>query len=102
SLVWDRTPSARTSSALPLAIVGDYPIPLVGAGAGDDGDHRVRVADVEHLVGYAGFDEDEVAGLVLDALLEPGTVLVPDAALQDVEHHFESVVDVRVEIGRAS
>src|SRR4029079_4255744 len=47
------------------------------------------------LVGDAGLDEDEVAGLVLDRLGESLAVLVAHAAGEDVEHDLEVDVDVR-------
>ena len=40
-------------------------------------------------------DEDEIAGLVLDALDQPVAVLVPHAPFEDVQHHLEADVDVR-------
>jgi hypothetical protein len=39
--------------------------------ARDDGDDRLGVADVEDFVRHARFDEDEVAGGVLDGLSQP-------------------------------
>src|SRR6185295_2160529 len=97
------TPAGTTvESPSPLAvpIVGHDIFPLRGIRAGDDGHHRLGIAQVEHLVGHAGFDEDEVAGLVLHRLLEPGAVLVAHAALEDVEHQLE--VDVDVGVGHAA
>ena len=44
--------------------------------------------------GDAGLDEDEVTGRILHDLLQPVTIFVADAPLQDVEHHLESDVDV--------
>ena len=44
---------------------------------------------------YARLDEDEVPGGVLDAVRELVTIVVADAAFEDVEHHLEADVDVR-------
>ncbi len=74
--------------------VGHDVLPLAGVGAGDDGHHRLAVAQVEDLVRHAGGDEDEVAGLVVDALAQAVAVLVAHAALEDVEHHLEADVNV--------
>src|SRR5207247_377428 len=60
------------------------------------GHNGLRVAQVEHLVGDARLDIDEVPRLVLDRLLQSGAILVPYAALEDVEHHVEPYVNVRV------
>src|SRR5262249_25053300 len=54
------------------------------------------VAQVEHLVGHAGLDVDEVAGLVVDHPRQPRAILVAHSALEDVEHKLEPNVDVRV------
>ena len=78
-----------------IAVYENDVLPLARVRAGDDGDDRIGVAGVEHLVRNAGLDEDEVAGGVLDDLLQPVAVLVPDAAFEDVEHHLEADVDVR-------
>src|SRR3954468_8346015 len=75
--------------------IGNDLVPFVGARARDDGDDRFGVAQVEHFVWNAGCDEDEITGVVVDALGQPLPVLVADAALEDVEHDFEIHVDVR-------
>src|SRR6478672_5632097 len=92
----------RSSSSLYFAtpsrsrtLIGDDPVPLVGAGARDDGDHGIRVAQVVDLVWYAWRDEDEIARVVLDALRQPFAVLVAHAAFEDVQHHLEPDVNVR-------
>src|SRR5262249_46708046 len=41
-------------------------------------------------------DVDEVARPVLDRLRQPGPILVTHAALEDVEHHLEADVDMRM------
>ena len=78
--------SDRTHDVLPLRRIRPR----------DDRDDRLHVAHVEHLVRHAGLDEDEIAGLVLDDLPKPRPVLVAHVALEDVEHHLEVDVDVRV------
>src|SRR4051812_34592100 len=91
-------PRAWLSFAVPVVV--DDVLPFGGVRAGDDGHHRLGVAQVEHLVGDAGLDEDEIARLVLHRLLQAGTVLVADPPLEDVEHHLE--VDVDVGVGHAA
>src|SRR4029079_13411404 len=56
--------------------------------------HRLARAQVEHLVRDAGGDEDEVAGLVVDASAQAVAILVAHLALEDVEHHFDADVYV--------
>src|SRR5258708_38410329 len=59
---------------LPAALVRSDVLPLAGVGAGDDGDDRLGVAEGEDLVGDAGPDEDEGAGLGLDRPGQSGAV----------------------------
>src|SRR3954465_1512291 len=68
--------------------IGNDLVPFVGARARHDGDDRIGVAQVEHFMRNAGRDEDEITGLVVDALRQPVTVFVADAAFQNVEHDF--------------
>src|SRR2546422_56126 len=79
-----------------LSLVWDDVRPLARVRAGDHGDDRVGVARVEHLVRDARLDEDEIAGGVFNGLLQTVAVFVADAAFQNVEHHLEADVDVRV------
>src|SRR5262245_57490191 len=77
------------------ALEGHDVSPLAGVGAGDNGDDRVGVAGVEHFMGNAGHDEDEVAGDVLHDVFEFRAKFVTDPAVQYVKHHLEADVDVR-------
>src|SRR5262245_18884690 len=70
--------------------------PFAGVGSSEGGDNRIGGADVEDFVRNTGLDEDEVAGRVLDHLLQTVAVLVADAALENVEHHLEADVDMGV------
>ena len=54
---------------------------LLGIVARHNGDCGLRVAEIYGLVRQVGWDEDEVAGLVDDALLKPFAVTRLDAAL---------------------
>ena len=54
---------------------------LLGIVARHNGDRGLRVAEIDGLVRQVGWDEDEVAGLVDDALLKPLAVTRLDAAL---------------------
>ena len=49
--------------------------------ARQNGDRGLRVAEIDGLVRQIGWDEDEVAGFVDDALLKPFAVTRLDAAL---------------------
>src|SRR5262249_17875562 len=75
--------------------IRDNVLPLARVRWRDDGDDRLGVADVEHFVRDARLDEDEVARLVLDHVAKGLAVLVAHAPLKDVQHHFESDMDVR-------
>src|SRR5439155_23180896 len=81
---------------LRVAAVGINVLPFAGIRAGHHGDDRLALAEVEDLVGYARLDVEEVARLVLDRLPQAGSVLVPDSALEDVEHQLKTDVDVGV------
>src|SRR5262245_2738276 len=93
------SPRAETivgAARLQFSLVRNDVGPLAGVGSRDDGDNRIGGADVEDFVRNTGLDEDEVAGCVLDHLLQTVTVFVADAALENVEHHLEADVDVGV------
>src|SRR5215510_15950210 len=88
------------AAKLQFSLVGNDVGPLARVGSRDDGDNRIGGADVEDFVRNTGLDEDEVAGRVLDHLLQTVTVFVTDAALENVEHHLEA--DVNMGIGHAA
>ena len=84
----------RVSSSWPL--VGNDVLPFARIRARDDGYDWLGVAGVEDFMRHARLDEDEVAGGILDGLLQSLAVLVPDAARENVEHDLEADMDVRV------
>ena len=57
---------------------------------------RLGVGQIEHFVRHAGFDVNEVAGGVVDRLRQPIAEFMPHAPAQDVQHHLEADMDVRV------
>ena len=77
-----------------IAIVGNNVVPFGGGGAGDEGDDRFGIAHVEDFVGHAGFDVDEIAGLVLQHLLEPGSEFVAHFSFDDVKDQLEADVNM--------
>jgi hypothetical protein len=54
---------------------------LLGIVARHNGDCRLRVAEIDGLMRQIGWDENEVAGVVDDALLQPFAVTRLDVAL---------------------
>src|ERR1700730_12232323 len=91
---------ACNPSALLIAVVRNNIIPFVGRGAGDEGHDRFRVAHVEDFVRHARFDVDEIAGLVLQRLLEPGSELVAHFSFDDIKDDLEA--DMNMGIGDAT
>src|SRR5688500_43510 len=75
-------------------IIRDDLVPLVWAGAGDDGHDRFGVAQVVDLMRQAWLDEDEVAGAVLQALGQSLAELVEDPPLDDEQPDLEADMDV--------
>src|SRR5207248_9879522 len=69
-------------------------VPLVGGGAGDEGDYRFGVAHVEDFVRHAGFDVDEIAGFVLQHLFESGSEFVAHFSFDNVKDELEADVNV--------
>src|SRR5262245_61978426 len=84
------------AARLQFSLVRNDVGPLAGVGSRDDSDNWIGGADVEDFVWNTGLDEDEVAGRVLDHLLQPVTVFVAEAALENVEHHLEADVDMGI------
>src|SRR5207253_2188924 len=62
--------------------------------SGDHGHDWLSITQIEHFMRHTRFDVDEVTGLVVHHLLEPGTVLVADAPLKDVQHDIETDMDM--------
>src|SRR5262249_47583097 len=85
-----------TRSVGPAALVGDNVVPLVGGGARDKGDDRLRVTQIEDFVGHAWFNINEIAGFVFDRFFAAGAEFVAHFSFDDVEDHFEVDVDVCV------
>ena len=74
----------------------DDALVLVRVVPGDDRDRRLGLAQVHRLVRDAGRDEQEVAGLRDDRLLEAVAVARLDAALELVDRGLVAVVVVRL------
>jgi hypothetical protein len=89
-----RAPCSRLLRSSSAAIVRNDVIPLVGAGAGDEGDYRFGVTHVEDFMRHAGFDVDEIAGFVLQHLLESGSEFVADFSFEDVKDELEADVNM--------
>src|SRR5260370_10557723 len=83
-----------------VAVVRNNIIPFVGRGAGDKGDNRFGIAQVEDFMRHAGFDVNEIAGFVLDRPLAAGSELVAYLSFDDVKDHFE--IDMNMRIGNAA
>ena len=49
---------------------------------------------------HTGLDENEVPGLMLDAIREILAIIMPNSAFEDIEHHLEA--DVNVGAGHSS
>src|SRR6266571_5485976 len=88
-----RGPSASSTF---VPIIRNNVVPLVGGGAGDEGDHRFGIAHVEDFVRHAGFDVDEIAGFVFDRLLAAGPEFVTHFSFDDVKDYFEVDMDMRI------
>jgi hypothetical protein len=82
------------SSALLAAVVRDNIIPFFGRGSGDERDDGFRVAHVEDFVRHTGLDVNEIAGLVLQHLLEPGSELVTHFSFEDIKDQLEADVNM--------
>src|SRR5437764_768110 len=93
-LALSRAPCSRLLRSSSAAIVRNDVLPLVGGGAGDEGDYRFGVAHVENFVRHAGFDVDEIAGFVLQHLLESGSEFVADFSFEDVKDELEADVNM--------
>ena len=79
-----------------FSIVRDDIGPLARVGSGHNSDNRFRVTDVEDFVRDARRNENEIASGVLHAVFAPVTELVSHMTRENVEHHLEVDVDVRV------
>jgi hypothetical protein len=90
--------SAWAASKLSLRRPGEVHnvLPFVGVGSRDNRDNRILVADIEDFMGNARLDKDEIAGFVFQRMLQRRAILMPHAAREDVEHHFEIHVNVGI------
>src|SRR3954449_2175817 len=81
--------------AFAVAVIGNDFVPFIGAGTGDEGHNRFSIAHVKNFVRNAGFDENEIARLIFDHVLQAWAELVADTSFDNVEHDFKIDVDMR-------
>ena len=77
-----------------MTIIRDDLVPLVSGRTGDEGHDRFGFTHVEDFMRHAWLDVDEVAGFVLQHLLEPRAKFMAHPSLQDVKDDLEIHVNV--------
>ena len=81
---------------VPIPVVRNNIIPLVGGGAGDEGHDGFRVAHIEDFMRHAGFYVNEIAGFVLQRLLEPRSEFVAHFSFKDIKDYLEADMNMRI------
>src|SRR6266508_6110923 len=87
---------SRAASDRLASVVRNNVVPLVCGRTRYKGDHGFGLAHVEDFVRHPWFDVNEIAGFILDHLLEAGTEFVAHSSFDDVKDHFEIDMNVRV------
>ena len=87
-------------SASLITVIRNNIIPLVSRGAGDKRNDGFGIAHVQDFMRHAWFNVNEIAGFVLQHLLEAGPELMAYFSFQDIQDQLES--DVNVGAGNAT